>query len=174
MAEETFVILTRHGETIENRQNVLQGHLPGHLTNKGKLQAHELAKELKDEIIDVIICSDLARSYDTALIIANKRGLIPISTKLLREKDWGVLSGKHENPIFCNNTDDSIETSEQLYKRAGKFLNYLLENYHGKHILVIGHGCINMAITAHIRNIDINNIENINMMDNGDIFKFKI
>ena len=62
------LLLTRHGETIENQRHVLQGQLPGTLSPLGKEQAVVLAEQLKQEPLDVIVCSDLARSYDTAKV----------------------------------------------------------------------------------------------------------
>ena len=35
--------LVRHGETIENVEQILQGLMPGHLSGLGKQQAEELA-----------------------------------------------------------------------------------------------------------------------------------
>ena len=71
------LILTRHGETLENRQHLMQGHIPGTLSPLGIQQAEELAVALQGKPIDVIVCSDLARSYDTAMAVAragNGRG----------------------------------------------------------------------------------------------------
>ena len=53
------LLLTRHGETIENQRHVLQGQLPGTLSPLGKEQAVVLAEQLKQEPLDVIVCSDL-------------------------------------------------------------------------------------------------------------------
>ena len=41
------LFLTRHGETVENRKRVLQGHLPGQLTVEGIRQAEQLRERLK-------------------------------------------------------------------------------------------------------------------------------
>ena len=68
------LLLTRHGETIENQRHVLQGQLPGTLSPLGKEQAVVLAEQLKQEPLDVIVCSDLARSYDTAKVVAGYHG----------------------------------------------------------------------------------------------------
>ena len=54
------LILTRHGETLENRQHLMQGHIPGTLSPLGIQQAEELAVALQRKPIDVIVCSDLA------------------------------------------------------------------------------------------------------------------
>ena len=61
------LILSRHGETEENKLHIMQGQLPGHLSELGKQQAKALAETLDKEELDVIVCSDLARSYDTAM-----------------------------------------------------------------------------------------------------------
>ena len=59
------LILTRHGQTEENVKRILQGHMPGKLTPLGIEQAKKLASRLKDENIDAIYSSDLARTTDT-------------------------------------------------------------------------------------------------------------
>ena len=41
------LIITRHGETLENIQGIVQGHLPGHLSEKGKEQAKRVAERLR-------------------------------------------------------------------------------------------------------------------------------
>ena len=64
------LILSRHGETEENKLHIMQGQMPGHLSELGKQQAEQLADLLEEEEIDVIVSSDLARSYDTAMAVA--------------------------------------------------------------------------------------------------------
>lgn len=68
------LILSRHGETEENKLHIMQGQLPGHLSELGKQQAEALAEMLDKEELDVIVCSDLARSYDTAMAVAGGKG----------------------------------------------------------------------------------------------------
>ena len=64
------LILSRHGETLENQQHILQGQLPGTLSPLGIAQAERLAEMLQEETIDNIVSSDLARSYNTAVTVA--------------------------------------------------------------------------------------------------------
>lgn len=71
------LILSRHGETLENQQHILQGQLPGTLSPLGIAQAEKLAEMLQEETIDNIVSSDLARSYNTAVAVARKHGLTP-------------------------------------------------------------------------------------------------
>ena len=123
------LILSRHGETEENKLRIMQGQMPGHLSELGKQQAEQLADLLEEEEIDVIVSSDLARSYDTAMAVARRKGLEPVRTPLLREMDWGIYTGKVANEMDFKNLPESVESVEALYKRAGEFLQFLQTNF---------------------------------------------
>ena len=43
------LLITRHGETIENKAGILQGHTEGTLSGLGIEQAEKLASRLKNE-----------------------------------------------------------------------------------------------------------------------------
>lgn len=126
------LILSRHGETEENKLHIMQGQLPGHLSELGKQQAEALAEMLDKEELDVIVCSDLARSYDTAMAVARRKGLQPVVTPLLREMDWGVYTGKVADEMDFTTLPESVETIDALYKRAGDFVNFLKKEFPGK------------------------------------------
>ena len=147
---------------------ILQGHLQGHLTELGKAQAERLADSLEGREIDVIVSSDLARSYDTAMAVASRRNMEPVQTDLLREIDWGKFTGQPGTESLSRGTEETIETREHLYDRAGRFLNFLLERFDGKRILVVGHGCINKAILAHAKSVGIEGMYDIPLMNNAD------
>ncbi|HAC42310.1 MAG TPA: histidine phosphatase family protein, partial [Paraprevotella xylaniphila] len=44
----TELYLVRHGQTEENAAQILQGHMPGHLSCEGIAQAQALRDELKN------------------------------------------------------------------------------------------------------------------------------
>lgn len=148
MIQTTQLILTRHGETVENRQGIMQGHMPGTLSPLGIQQAKDLAATLKEEKIDAIVCSDLARSYDTAKIVGDNRGLVPRPVSLLREIDWGKYAGGRLAAIDWAHLPEGCETLENLMERAGKFIAWVCEEYPGKRVLAVGHGAIDRAILA--------------------------
>ena len=50
------LIITRHGETEENKAGIMQGHLPGVLSELGKEQAEKLAERFKNDKIDLVRC----------------------------------------------------------------------------------------------------------------------
>ena len=63
------IILTRHGETEENKKGIMQGHMPGNLSVEGINQAKKLGLRLKDENVSAVYSSDLKRAVDTTNII---------------------------------------------------------------------------------------------------------
>lgn len=88
------LILTRHGETEENKRDVIAGWKPGVLSVKGKKQARQLAEKLKSIEIDYILSSDLKRCKDTVAVI-NKYHHAPVRfLKSLRELGSGVFDGR--------------------------------------------------------------------------------
>ena len=90
----TTLYLVRHGETVDNANQIMQGQTQGELNENGIRQAQEVSEAWKDRPIDVVIASDLKRSIDTARIIAEPHGLEVVTTPLLRERDWGGFTGR--------------------------------------------------------------------------------
>lgn len=63
------VLLIRHAE-VENPQHVLYGHLDGFgLSARGRLQAEELGRRLRDAGLRRIVHSPLQRAVETAVLI---------------------------------------------------------------------------------------------------------
>ena len=73
----------------------MQGHLPGHLTTRGKTQVAALREQLvqSGKSFDVLLASDLQRTLDTAAILNEAFQLPLIPCPLLRERDWGSATG---------------------------------------------------------------------------------
>ena len=168
------LILSRHGETEENKRHIMQGQLPGHLSEQGKQQAEALAEMLDKEELDVIVCSDLARSYDTAMAVARRKGLQPVATPLLREMDWGIYTGKIADEMDFTTLPESVETIDALYKRAGDFVNFLKKEFPGKRILAIGHGGFNRAIIPQLEKLPTEKILTLPIMKNTACLRFTL
>ena len=144
----TRLLLVRHGETVDNVNQIMQGQTQGELTQNGVLQAEELARQMSDEQIDVFVSSDLKRSIDTCKIIAQSHGLPVVQTPLLRERDWGGFTGRFIPELKDEPWPDDIETITDLRARAKAFLDFIKEQYPEKTVLAVGHGIINKAIQA--------------------------
>jgi len=144
----TKLYLTRHGETIDNANQIMQGQVQGQLNETGIRQTEQLRDNLMAEPIDAFVSSDLKRAIDTAAILAAPHHLDVVTTPLLRERDWGSFTGRYIPDLKNAEWPDDVETLEQLLKRAGDFLNFIRTTYQGKTVLAVGHGIVNKAIQA--------------------------
>ena len=144
----TTLYLVRHGETVDNANQIMQGQTQGELNENGVQQAREFSEQWKNKEIDIILASDLKRSVDTARIIAEPHRLEVMTTSLLRERDWGSFTGRFIPELKGEVWPDDIETLENLLSRAGEFIAYVRKTYPGKKVLAVGHGIMNKAIQA--------------------------
>ena len=62
----TTIYLVRHGETVDNARQIMQGQTQGELNEKGREQARQVAERLALEAIDAVVASDLHRAIQTA------------------------------------------------------------------------------------------------------------
>ena len=120
------VYLARHGQTEENVCRIFQGHLPGRLTDEGKLQAIALGEYLKDIPLDGILSSDLDRVVETVRLAVGSRHLPWQITPLLREINWGSWTGLPIDSVDKSCYPENAETREMLYHRAEQAAQDLL------------------------------------------------
>ena len=144
----TTLYLVRHGETVDNARQIMQGQSQGELNENGIRQAQEFSEAWKDRHLDAVIASDLKRSVDTARIIADPHRLEVMTTSLLRERDWGSFTGRFIPELKGEVWPDDIETLENLLSRAGEFIAFVKQTYPGKKVLAVGHGIVNKAVQA--------------------------
>ena len=155
----TVLYLARHGETVGNANQIMQGQTQGLLSELGFRQAELLSDRLKSEPFDSVIASDLKRSIDTALIVAKPHHLEVIITPLLRERDWGSFTGRYIPDLKNESWPDDIESLSSLLDRARLFLNYVKCEFAEQYVLAVGHGIINKAIQAVYYRKQMNEIE---------------
>jgi len=177
------LIITRHGETEENKAGIIQGHLPGKLSVQGIDQAKKVALRLKDEGIDFIYSSDLARSADTAREISRFYPDTPIEfVEDLRERNLGEFQGKKKSDFGWDAKDYKAtslepiggETMEQVYDRAKSFLHKVISKHGRDTVLFVGHNGINKALIAVITGKSHGDIKNIENQHNTSINVFEI
>jgi broad specificity phosphatase PhoE len=175
------LIIVRHGETEENKAHILQGHLPGKLSELGKEQAKKVALRLKEEKIDVIYSSDLARATDTAKEIAEFHPQIKLHlTEKLRERNLDNFTGKEWEKVDWTNPPQNLEPKENMRKRIKELIDEVYSKYSDKTVLFVGHGGINKSLILLIRGQDINHdFENqgntaINIFEISEDYQHKI
>lgn len=141
--------IVRHGQTEENLQRILQGHIPGTLTEKGKEEVIEAAELLSKEDVKftMIVSSDLKRAMDSANIISERLHLPVTPMEILRERDWGKFTGmsiaeaadKYRIDGKWIFPEGTTETEEGIYERASKALVELQRRYADETIIVVTH-----------------------------------
>ena len=156
----TKLYLVRHGETVDNVKQILQGQTPGMLNDNGREQAHEVALRMKDAKIDAFVSSDLHRSVQTCKIIAAPHHQEVVQTPLLRERDWGSFTGKYIPDLQAvKQWPSDIEPLDALKERARRFLEWVKMHYPDQRVLAVGHGIVNKAIQSVYYQRPMNEIE---------------
>lgn len=91
------IYLVRHGQTYYNIYNKLQGWSNSPLTKKGKQDAVQVARRLKNTHFDAAFCSDLPRAIETCQTILDGNGAnsvkSPTISPFFREEFYGVYEG---------------------------------------------------------------------------------
>jgi len=149
------IYFVRHGVTEGNDSNQFQLHtIP--LSEKGVRQANLIAERLIDDkiMIDVVIASSMTRASQTAGIIAKKRGLKVIESKLYEEiKRPSIVRGKSKADkevkaimveIKANFANPNWKHSDEenyflLRERAENALKFILDREE-ENILIVTHG----------------------------------
>ncbi|HEY4493919.1 MAG TPA: class I tRNA ligase family protein [Candidatus Paceibacterota bacterium] len=117
--------IMRHGEAIDNAKHILdpKGDPNNHLTEKGKNEASESGKKLKNKKIDLIFTSPFLRTRETSQIVKAELGL--------KDEMFHIEDRLHE----FNEAD-----FKEVRKRTGEFLFELENKYQNKNILIVSHG----------------------------------
>lgn len=145
--------LARHGEADHNVKDFLSANndVVSNLTKKGREQAKKAGQGLKSEKIDMIFCSPLIRTKDTAEIIAEEIGFDKkeiIIDDRITETQTGVLNGqssKEYQKLFKNLLDkfeiapEKGETLSDIRRRIGDFIYDINKKYSDKNILIVTH-----------------------------------
>src|SRR5512144_888239 len=149
------ITLLRHGESIGNAEERLQGHADYPLSARGRAQVLALAQRWKAEAVgfDHVIASPLLRARETARIIASALELpAPEVDALWVEQDTGSRSGMTwadiERPApFGERAGPSASAAASgedipaLYLRGSQALQSLLKRPPGRY-LVASHQAI--------------------------------
>ena len=161
------IFLLRHGEAENNIKNILScfpEKKQYNLTIKGKKQIETLAKELKNQKIDIIFSSPILRTKETAEILSKKLGVEIIFDKRLIELNLGQFNGGSYDKfikIFApeklkeGSVELGVESGEQMEKRLKNFLKDLNKKYNNKNIIIISHGNPLQVLYGIINGIDV-------------------
>ena|GEM_PF-155522 len=155
------LFVVRHGETDWNVKELACGVSESTLTEKGRLQAQDLANRLgKDKEknnITMIYVSPLKRARDTAAYIEQALGLTALPEPRLHEIDFGDFEGKpwnnpdflyiHKNPFLKFPGGESFA---QVAHRAYSIIEDIKHTHKGDgNILFVCHGVFAAAVYTY-------------------------
>ncbi|KAI9458261.1 phosphoglycerate mutase-like protein [Russula earlei] len=141
------IYITRHGETEENEQGIVQGQLDTALNAEGEKQADLVAKALKDVPFDACYSSDLRRAADTAKRILVYHDGVGLQTQMaLRGHHMGHFQGRlyedfKAKRLVLNEGErtQEPESSENVTRRAVTWWNETIAGTTASHVLVVSH-----------------------------------
>lgn len=150
----TRLCIVRHGETDWNVQRRIQGQIDIPLNAVGRAQAEAAAVSLAGCRFDAVYSSDLVRSWQTAVAIADGRALPLLPMPGLRERHYGLMQGlTGAEAAECQpgihavysarDLDHDLGGGESLREFAGRVhqtLVDLAESHPGGCLLLVAHG----------------------------------
>lgn len=144
-----------HGTTLDNLEHKSTGWLPGELSKKGIQQNIDLRAQININQFDVVFCSDLKRSIDSAQYIFEDNKKI-IEDSRLRECNYGNLNGQDSSLVkyeeHINNAFPNGESMIDVENRMRNFCEFILQNYDGKHIAIVAHKAPQLAFQVITEN----------------------
>lgn len=149
----TRICFIRHGETDWNVTKHIQGQTDIALNETGHAQALAMAFNAAHFNFSAIYSSDLSRAYNTAQMVATRRGLEVITMPHLRERHYGIFQGLTADEgarrypeayahYKARDPDYDFETGESLNNLAGRVsvaIAMLTSHHSGQMIAAISH-----------------------------------
>jgi probable phosphoglycerate mutase len=150
-----LVIFMRHGQADNNVNRILVGrHIESHLTEQGRKQVADAAKDLKNVQIDRVVVSPVIRAIETAEIICKELGANYEVDERLYEIELGKLVGMNFDEVvskygnlflkFYDEHDPALESFgvepfTSVKKRVKSLLEEAVEKHTNRNILCVTH-----------------------------------
>jgi broad specificity phosphatase PhoE len=173
----TVIYLVRHGQSDWNAANRFQGHVDRPLTDLGREQAGELARELAATALQGIYSSPLRRALDTATAVAVGHKLEVVADDGLREVDvgsWAGLTraeveerypGEFRRWVAGGDGWEDGETYQQMSARVLACVLRIADAHEDGAILVVSHGGPIRAIQAAAAGMTVHELRRVSPVE---------
>ena len=138
------------------------------------MQVVSLRSQLDLNDFDVVLSSDLKRVTDTVELLLEGKQIKWFQWPVLREIDWGSLTGMKIADVNLKQLPADVETKEMLYDRAGKVADILRSEYAGQMVLLVSHGLFLRSLIAHLTGVPIGQLHTVNRLGNGEARWFEV
>lgn len=170
------LILTRHGETLWNREEIFRGRADVSLNEVGIRQAELLADYLKEVKVEAVLSSPLKRARHTAEIVARPHNLnIEINDGLIDFDygEWAAITrkeveakwpGLYEQWMSAPHlvTMPGGECLSDMRKRALTVIHDIVSRRSGN-VVLVSHRAVNRVIICALLGLDDSHFWNIEM-----------
>lgn len=178
------IYVMRHGTTVWNEKGITQGRTNNRLSKRGIALTKEVAEKYKDVEFDVIYCSPLMRTVQTANIMNKFHNVKVLKDERIIEIDQGIFTGrskyslteKEKNLKFYRDISCNMESYQSAYNRAKDFLIYIKNNCMFNNVLIITHNC-NATFLENLLldvKVNFNNDNHLRNFKNAEIKKFNL
>lgn len=115
---ETPFYFLRHGETVENETDIVQGQNDTELSERGRKTAEQAGMILPNLGLRSIYASPLRRAWETAVISRAALNTPIYTLPGLKERYWGIYEGGPKNQRPLVNCHESVETMKDFRARV--------------------------------------------------------
>ncbi len=172
-----MLFLVRHGRTLVNAENRLQGRIDHSLDEVGRRQAIEIAGALRK--VDRVISSPLLRAKETAAAFNQK---IDVEPRFI-ELDYGDFDGLLQNEVpeevwknwrsDINYRPPNGESLAELNSRVCQVLNEIADESRERNVVVVSHVSPIKAAIAWAVGVEVSSSWRM-LLDRGSISRIEL
>lgn len=151
--QTTRLYMVRHGATQLSAEDRFAGAVDVELSEEGKFQAGRLAERLVDDSITAVYCSPLARTVQTATILASLHQLPLFREDGLREIHHGHWEGMRRSDVEAQFPEEYVaweedpftfapqggEAGVNVIARALPVIRKIVLEHRGQNVIVVSH-----------------------------------
>lgn len=164
------IITIQHTQSIHHRNGMVGSWTDWELSALGVQQANRIGEKLKTELSEkefVMYSSDLLRAKQTAQIIGEHLGIVPVFRSELRERNLGKCCGKSVKWLRENleteekTVDDKLfsdaESRRDEWNRLKPFFDGIIAG-NDENIIIVSHGDLLSIFNTMFLGLDIESI----------------
>jgi probable phosphoglycerate mutase len=165
----TRLLLVRHGATTLSAEDRFAGAADPELSDLGRDQARSLARRLPGVNLDAIYASPLRRAMETARLLVEGRGLVPVPVPGLREISHGRWEERTREEVKADFPDEYArwehdpftfapeggESGLEVLARAVPAVLRILEEHPGGSVILVSHKATIRLLIGHLLGFDL-------------------